>query len=202
MRVLPAGESALLIEVSDLDAVLVLSAALRAQPIDGVVEIVPAARTILLLCEPKQTALSSIAAAVSRIEPPARTTSHGDDVEIAATYDGPDIEVAAAAIGGSVRDLIDWHTGAEWQVAFCGFAPGFGYLVTDDARSISRRDTPRTSVPAGSIGLAGEFSGVYPRASPGGWQLIGHTGLTLFDLDAHPPAVLRPGGRVRFVEQS
>lgn len=202
MRVLAAGESALLIEVEDLDAVLALSAALRAHPLNGVLEAVPAARTVLLRCDPDVMPVAAVAAAVRRIKsaphgPPAEAV-----VEIPASYDGPDIDDVLAETGFSRQALIEWHTTADWQVAFCGFAPGFGYLVSDSPRSLPRRDTPRTSVPAGSIGLAGEFTGVYPRASPGGWQLIGHTDLTLFDLDADPPALLRPGIGVRFTDST
>jgi len=202
MRVLPAGESALLIELEDLDRVLALCSVLRAHPPDGVIEAVPAARTVLLLCDPSVTSLTAIGQAVRRIQPPPHRPPIEDSVEIPASYDGPDIDDVLAATGLTRRELIDWHTGAAWQVAFCGFAPGFGYLVTDRSRTVPRRDSPRTSVPAGSIGLAGEFSGVYPRASPGGWQLIGRTAARLFDLDADPPALLRPGVGVRFVDHT
>lgn len=202
LRVLPAGASALLIEVEDLAAVLALATALREQPMEGVVEAVPAARTILLRCDPQVTPLAAVADAVRRLTPTAQLSSVGRVVEIPASYDGPDIDDVLAATGLSRAGLIEWHTSADWQVAFCGFAPGFGYLVSDSTRSLPRRDTPRTSVPAGSIGLAGEFTGVYPRDSPGGWQLIGRTELTLFDLTADPPAVLRPGVRVQFVDHT
>lgn len=201
MRILPAGGSALLVELDDLASVLALSAALRIRPLAGVREAVPAARTVLLLCDPEMAPLASVADAVRALEPRSSApASHEAVVEIPARYEGPDIDDVLAQTGLSRAGLIEWHTGAEWQVAFCGFAPGFGYLVTDEPQSISRRATPRTSVPAGSIGLAAEFSGVYPRASPGGWQLIGRTELTLFDLDADPPASLRPGVAVRFVD--
>jgi len=202
MRVLPAGDRALLVELDDLAAVLALSSTLRADPLDGVLDIVPAGQTVLLHCDPEITSLTAVAEAVRRIQPSAPEASIEEVLEIPASYDGPDIDGVLAETGLSRRELIDWHTGADWQVAFCGFAPGFGYLVSDNPRSIPRREDPRTSVPAGSIGLAGEFSGVYPRASPGGWQLIGRTELTLFDLDADPPALLRPGVGVRFVERA
>lgn len=200
MRLLPAGDSALLVELDDLGAVLALSAALRAEPLYGVVDVVPAARTVLLHCDVQLNSLAAVADAVRRIEPSSSPSTHEAIVEIPARYDGPDIDDVLAQTGLTRPELIQWHTGADWQVAFCGFAPGFGYLVTENARSVPRRNTPRTRVPAGSIGLAGEFSGVYPRSSPGGWQLIGCTELALFDLDADPPAVLRPGVGVRFVD--
>jgi len=201
MRVLPAGDSALLIELDDVEAVLGLSGALRADPLDGVLEAIPAARTVLLLCDPDLRSLHTVADSVRRIRTSAAQSRLDEVVEIPVTYDGQDIDEVLELTGRTRRGLIDWHTGSEWQVAFCGFAPGFGYLVTDDPVSIPRKDTPRTRVPPGSVGLAGEFTGIYPSASPGGWQLIGRTNVTLFDISANPPALLRPGIQVRFLEQ-
>ncbi len=95
--------------------------------------------------------------------------------------------------------MIAAHTGTEWKVGFTGFAPGFAYLIGGDPRLVvPRRAEPRPRVTAGSVALAGPYSGVYPTESPGGWQLIGHTDLPLWDLQRDPPAVLRPGMRVRF----
>jgi KipI family sensor histidine kinase inhibitor len=116
-------------------------------------------------------------------------------------YDGPDLAAVAALTGLSEREVVAAHTGMPWRVAFGGFAPGFAYLVGGDPRlQVPRRDEARTTVPAGSVGLAGEFSGVYPRASPGGWQLIGRTDLALWDLDRDPPALLSAGATVVFEE--
>jgi KipI family sensor histidine kinase inhibitor len=96
-------------------------------------------------------------------------------------------------------EVVRRHTGTEWTVAFCGFAPGFGYLTPDgEPWDVPRRDSPRTRVPAGAVALAGGFSGVYPRESPGGWQLIGRTDVAVFDVARDPAALLRPGVRVRF----
>lgn len=200
MRVLPAGESALLVEVDDIEAVLGLSAALRSRPPPGVLEAIPGARTVLLICDREVASLSAVADSVRRIQPSTARPLTEDVVEIPVSYDGEDIDEVLELTGLTRRGLIEWHTRAQWQVAFCGFAPGFGYLVNDDPRSIPRKDTPRIKVPAGSVGLAGEFSGVYPRASPGGWQLIGRTDVTLLDLRADPPTLLRPGVGVQFVE--
>ncbi len=200
MQILTVGERALLVELDDLDSVLALASALRAQPPAGVLECLPGARTVLLHCDLDRTTLRAVADAVRGMGSTARQEPPSEVVEILACYDGPDIDDVLTSTGMTRNELIGWHTRTEWQVAFCGFAPGFGYLVTPHALSIPRRSTPRTSVPAGSIGLAGEFSGVYPRASPGGWQLIGRTTATLFDLDADPPALLRPGVGVRFVD--
>src|SRR5699024_2039294 len=120
-------------------------------------------------------------------------------VTVAVAYDGPDLDDVATATGLAPEEVIAAHTGTEWTVAFTGFAPGFGYLVGGDRRlNVPRRDAPRTAVPAGSVGLAGSFSGVYPRPSPGGWQLIGRTDARLWQPDRDPPALLRPGMTVRF----
>jgi KipI family sensor histidine kinase inhibitor len=99
------------------------------------------------------------------------------------------------------HEVVVAHTQTPWRVAFAGFAPGFAYLAGGDSRlRVPRRSEPRTTVPAGSVGLAGEFSAVYPRASPGGWQLLGHTDATLWDVERQPPALLQPGSAVRFVD--
>ena len=133
---------------------------------------------------------------------PGRSGDAGE-VEIAVDYDGPDLDEVGRLTGLGARGVVDAHTGQVWTVAFVGFAPGFGYLVGEDARlHVPRRADPRTRVPAGAVALAGEFSGVYPRPSPGGWQLVGTTDVRLWDLDGEPPALLRPGVRVRFRERS
>ena len=122
-----------------------------------------------------------------------------DTVTIAVVYDGDDLDEVARLTGLSTTEVVAAHTEQAWTVAFGGFAPGFGYLVGTDTRlHVSRRSSPRTSVPAGSVGLAGEFSGIYPRSSPGGWQLIGRTDAQLWNLDRDQPALLRPGISVRF----
>jgi KipI family sensor histidine kinase inhibitor len=114
-------------------------------------------------------------------------------------YDGPDLPEVAEHLGISPAELVARHTGAAWRVAFAGFAPGFGYLTGDDPTlDVPRRREPRTRIPAGSVGLAGQFSGVYPTASPGGWQLIGSTTERMWDLDRPEPALLVPGVRVTF----
>jgi KipI family sensor histidine kinase inhibitor len=123
----------------------------------------------------------------------------GATVEIPVTYDGPDLADVARLTGLAEDEIVAAHTATPWRVAFGGFAPGFAYLTGGDERlRVPRRDEPRTAVPAGAVGLAGEFSGVYPRSSPGGWQLIGSTAAPLWDAERDPPALLRPGGAVRF----
>jgi KipI family sensor histidine kinase inhibitor len=120
-------------------------------------------------------------------------------VELPVVFDGADLADVAELTRRSLADVVGALTTAELTVAFCGFAPGFGYLTGLPADlHVPRRTTPRTRVPAGSVGLAGPFAGVYPQASPGGWQLVGRTDAVLFDVDRDPPALLSPGTVVRF----
>ncbi|MGY1839495.1 MULTISPECIES: 5-oxoprolinase subunit B family protein [unclassified Modestobacter] len=200
MRLLPSGSTGLLAEVATLDDVLALYAALRADPPPGVVDVVPAARTVLLVTDPAVTTLAAVAEAVRTTSPRRDAHAAGEVVELPVHYDGTDLAGCAELLGTSPEVLVARHTAADWTVAFCGFAPGFGYLVQPGATwDVPRRAAPRTRVPPGSVALAGEFSGVYPRESPGGWQLIGRTDVAVFDPDREPAALLRPGTRVRFV---
>lgn len=201
VRVLPSGERALLAELDSLDDVLALYRALDAERPAGVVDLVPAARTVGVVVDPRVLPLSAAQAWIERTSPRTAAPAEQTAVEIPVRYDGPDLAEAAALLTLTPAELVALHTSSPWRVAFGGFAPGFGYLVTDhDRLRVPRRATPRTSVPAGAVGLAGEFSGVYPRSSPGGWQLIGTTDLVLWDVAADPPALLRPGVSVRFRE--
>ena len=201
MRILPSGTTALLVELEALDDVLALYAALADQRPDGVVDVVPAARTVLLVTDPAVTSLAAVEAAVRRTEPQRDRRDAGEVVELPVVYDGEDLADVAALMELQPAEVIRRHTGDEWTVAFGGFAPGFGYLMSTSGQwNIPRRSSPRTRVPAGSVALAGEFSGVYPRESPGGWQLIGRTEVAVFDLSRDPAALLRPGNRVRFVD--
>ena len=198
MRLLPSGDHALLVELAHLDEVLGYYAALSADPPAGVVDIVPAARTVLVTID--GTDLDSLARTLRTVKPLDGTSTAGDLIEIPVVYDGEDLADLAALLGFEVAELIERHTADEWTVAFCGFAPGFGYLTGKGDWDIPRRKSPRTKVPAGSVALAGEFSGVYPRESPGGWQLLGRTALKIFDQDRDPAALFHPGRRVRFLD--
>jgi KipI family sensor histidine kinase inhibitor len=197
--VLPFGDAAVLVEVDGLPEVLALADAVRAAPPPGLLDVVPGARTVLVACEPG-TDLRALVDAVTSLSPTTMSEPIGDIVEIEVTYDGPDLDEVAELTGLDPDEVVAAHTGTPWRVAFGGFAPGFAYLTGGDPRlKVPRRAEPRTSVPAGAVGLAGEFSGVYPRPSPGGWQLIGRSDAPLWDVDREPPALLRPGGWVRFV---
>lgn len=202
MRVLPSGTTALLVELDDLDEVLGLYASLVDDLPNGVVDVVPAARTLMVVTDPTVTSLSAVADAVRRTTPREDRAGSGELLEIPVTYDGEDLEEAAQLLECDGAELVRRHTADEWTVAFCGFMPGFGYLTSKAWQvEVPRRSSPRKNVPPGSVGLAGEFSGIYPRSSPGGWQLIGRTDLAMFDPSRDPAALLRPGIRVRFVDE-
>jgi KipI family sensor histidine kinase inhibitor len=202
MRVLACGDVGVLVELDDLAEVLGLQARLAADPPAGVVELVPATRTLLVRIDPAVTSVTAAARALEGVEPDHGGDASGDEhVEIPVVYDGEDLEEVARLTGLEVAGVVEAHTEQTWTVAFAGFAPGFGYLVGEDDRlHVPRRSEPRSRVPIGAVGLADEFSGVYPRSSPGGWQLIGRTELTMWDVDRDPPALLEPGTGVRFVD--
>ncbi len=199
-----AGDRALLVEPPDRETVVGLVDRLRADPIPGVVDFLPAARTLLITLAPR----IDMAKVGQRVRdawvagaPSADNYSKDSAaVEIPVRYDGADLVETAELLGLSTAELIARHAGAVWRCAFIGFAPGFGYLEAPQANlSVSRRDQSRTAVPAGAVALAGGYSAVYPRTSPGGWRLIGTTRAPMWDLDRPEPALLRPGTRVRFV---
>jgi len=201
MRLLPSGTTALLAELDDLAQVQGLYDALADDPPPGVVDVVPAARTVLVVVDPAVTTLAALAQALRGTTPSTGGRGRGELLEVPVVYDGDDLADAADLLGWDVPELVRRHAFAEWSVAFCGFAPGFGYLASPDwPVEVPRRSSPRTRVPPGSVALAAGFSGVYPRESPGGWQLVGRTSLAVFDLSRDPAALLRPGVRVRFVE--
>ncbi|MCR8671584.1 allophanate hydrolase subunit 1, partial [Agrococcus sp. HG114] len=199
MRVLTASDTALLLEAADLDESMRLLPALAEAAMPGVTELVPAARTILVRFDPGLVSAEALAARLLATEPGDARVASGDSVTIPVRYDGEDLHDVAGFLGVSAAEVVARHQAATWTVAFTGFAPGFGYLVGDDPLfDVPRRASPRTRIPAGSVALAGRFSGVYPKESPGGWQLIGRTDATMWDLDREPPALLAPGTAVRF----
>jgi KipI family sensor histidine kinase inhibitor len=214
-RLLPAGDAGLLVELSPATprAVLGLRAALDASRPRGVVDLVPAQGTLLVVFDPALVRRDDVAAWV-RAAPDAGAAAGSDDagaagdvVELAVTYDGDDLAEVGRLTGLGPAGVVEAHTGSRWRVAFTGFAPGFGYLVPDDTGGdavgrlleVPRRDAPRPRVPAGAVALAAGYTGVYPRPSPGGWQLLGRTAAQVWDSRRDPPAVLRPGVVVRFV---
>jgi KipI family sensor histidine kinase inhibitor len=187
------GTDALLVEVDSLTEVAAVRAAL--QGVDGIEELVPAARTVLV-----KGALAQVRDVLATVDLTHVPETRSREVTIPVTYDGPDLGLVAETANVSQEEVVRLHTGATYEVAFCGFAPGFGYLTgLPPSLQQSRLDSPRTKVPAGSVAIAGEFTAAYPRATPGGWRLIGRTDITLFDPKAETPALLQPGDRVRFV---
>jgi KipI family sensor histidine kinase inhibitor len=203
----------MLVELDGLEEVLALDGAVRAAVAAGdtvfadVVDVVPAARTLLLVVQ-EGADLTPVREALAELSADRSDTATAGDagrgtphvVEIPVHYNGPDLDDVSELTGLVPDEVVAAHTHTPWRVAFSGFAPGFAYLAGGDRRlQVPRRSEPRTSVPAGSVGLAGEFSAIYPRASPGGWQLLGHTDANLWDVDRNPPALLQPGSVVRFV---
>ena len=188
MRMLPCADVGLLVELDGSDDVVALYSALIDDLPRGVFDLVPAARKLLLRV-------------VRAVRPRPEAPKAGALIEVPLTYDGPDLAEVGDLTGLGVRGVIEAHTGQDWTVAFCGFSPGFGYLVgTDDRLRVPRRTDPRVRVPAGSVALAGEYTGIYPRESPGGWRILGRTTINTWDLRRDPPALLVPGTTVRFVE--
>jgi KipI family sensor histidine kinase inhibitor len=198
VQVLPCGDRALRVEVAGLPEVAAVRTALECAPLPGQRDLVPAARTVLVVLDRAPSDLD--AATLRRLDPSASASAAaGKSLELPVVFDGADLADVAELTGRSVAALVEALTTAELTVAFGGFAPGFGYLSgLPEELHVPRRATPRTRVPAGSVALAGPFAGVYPQASPGGWQLVGRTDAVLFDVDRDPPALLVPGTAVRF----
>ncbi|MFE6844178.1 allophanate hydrolase subunit 1 [Streptomyces sp. NPDC057686] len=202
MRPLVVGGEALLIELDSTAEVAALHAELlrrrAAGELGAVRDVVPAARTVLLDGVPEPGALAE---RIARWEVAPLAETEGPLVTVPVRYDGPDLAEVAGLWGVAEREVAGIVGGTVFRVAFCGFAPGFGYLTGLPERfHLPRRATPRTAVPAGSLALAGEYAGVYPRSSPGGWQLIGTTDAVLWDPAREPAALFAPGVRVRFEE--
>ncbi|MGP4023732.1 5-oxoprolinase subunit PxpB [Actinomadura sp. 3N407] len=199
MKVLRAGDAALLVETADLATAHRLNAALRNEPLPGVVDVVPGERTVLVVTDPSAD-LAGLAARLPHLRPPADAEGDAEPVEIPVTYDGADLGEVADLTGLSPDEVVRRHSAATYTVAYLGFSPGFGYLTgLDPSLHVPRRASPRTSVPAGSVAIADRYAAVYPSRSPGGWRLLGHSGLRLWDVTRDPPSLLRPGTRVRFV---
>lgn len=207
-RFAPAGDAAVLVSwgVGDrIDPALntqahALADGLRGRP--GLAEAVPGYATLLIHYQPEWLDYEAACAEVRRVLAALDTTAveAGPVVEIPVAYTGPDLDFVAAHCGLSVPEVITLHTSVEYRVYMMGFTPGFAYLGETDARlAVPRLETPRLQVPAGSVGIAGRQTGIYPLTSPGGWRLLGHTPVRPFDLTRPQPFALQPGDRVRFV---
>lgn len=201
IQLLPAGPHAVLLELPDQDSVRRYYAEAERRRAAGqlpgeVRDVVPAARTILFDGVSDLTALSRD---LRTWTPPPLDPRAQRVVEVPVSYTGPDLEDVARLWDMTQTEVVTTHSSITHEVAFHGFAPGFAYITgIGQDRSVPRRPRPRTRVPAGSVALAGEFTGIYPRSSPGGWQLIGHTDLTLWNPDQDPASTLTPGNFVTF----
>lgn len=198
-RVLPLSDRAILVEYANQDAVLAHYAGLRQAQLAGVLELVPAARTLMLRFDPTLISARQLAARVRATAAAEQTTAEAREVVIDVSYTGDDLDEVAGILGISTQELVRRHSETPWRGAFAGFAPGFVYFISDDPLfQVPRRTSPRTRIPAGALALADNFSGIYPRESPGGWQLIGRTAARMWDLTRTPPALVQPGQTVRF----
>lgn len=199
MRFLPVNSNTIMVELNGLAETLALLDSLNMAPILGIEEIIPAARTLMVHFHPAKISIQQLAAAISSRDLQERSHTKGKSIEIPVHYNGDDLALVAEILGCTVQEVIQQHTENEYTVAFTGFAPGFAYMVSNTSQwNIPRRNTPRTRIPAGAVALAGEFSSIYPQASPGGWQLIGITTERMWDLSRPSPALLQPGYRVNF----
>lgn len=194
----PVGERGLLVELADNRAAQQLARHVRAHFSGRVQEVVPGHTTVLVVGIEEPLAIAELAGFVPGLDSTAGTA---DPLTITVTYDGPDLHDVAAMCAVSPEEVVRRHLRAHYTVAFIGFAPGFAYLIGGDPQlRPGRREQPRERVPAGAVAIAGEYAAVYPRASPGGWQLIGRTDAVMFDPERDPPALASPGAGVRFVE--
>jgi KipI family sensor histidine kinase inhibitor len=210
-RILPVGDAALVVEFGDEihpdihRRVLALDHALAADPFPGLRETVPTYRSLLVYYDPRQLSWDEARRLVANALARSTDTPMPEprEVEIPVVYGGefgPDIGFVAAHTGLSEEEVVRLHTSVTYTVYMLGFAPGFVYLGgLPEALATPRLPTPRPSVPAGSVGIAGLQTGIYGLSTPGGWRLIGRTLLTMLDLNRQPPTLLQPGDRVRFV---
>lgn len=196
VRLIPYGMHALMAEYSTLEAVVAAAAAVRAAALDRVSDVIPGARTVLVeYAGSEPPGLRALLGAEHQ-----QILAGGRLIEVPTRYDGPDLAEVAERTGMTVAEVIALHSGTEFAAAFCGFAPGFAYLSgLPPVLHLPRRSSPRTRVPAGSLAMASEFTGVYPTVSPGGWHLLGTVAVAMFDIGREPAALIAPGDRVRFV---
>lgn len=204
-QILPAGDSAVLVEFGAGHASALFAHRLTADPPPTMADLVTTEHTVLVLGAPGTSRTVLRDAVADRLhqcsEQTGRSDPPSDEVTIGVHYDGADLDDVARITGLTRTDVIRAHTSITWTCSFIGFAPGFGYLTSPgNPFDLPRREQSRPRVPTGAVALAGRYSAVYPRTSPGGWQLIGTTEAPLWDLDASPPSLLRAGTRVRFAD--
>tara|TARA_B100000029_G_scaffold135336_1_gene129746 strand:+ start:3691 stop:4392 length:702 start_codon:yes stop_codon:yes gene_type:complete len=212
-RVVPAGDSAILIELgSEVDPeissrVFALTDLMRDAGLNSGLEILPTYRSVLVYYDPLVSSyaemLDAVNGVIEGLAEPANVKSSLKIVEIPVVYggeDGPDLPFVAEHAGMTEDSVIQLHSETDYRVYMLGFSPGFPYLGGLDERiAAPRLKTPRVSVPAGSVGIAELQTGVYPNAGPGGWRIIGRTSLTLFDVNSSTPSLITPATEVRFI---
>jgi len=196
----PYGDHALLLECPDNDTHGWL-AAIDALDDSRILESTPGATTILVRFASRRVSAHEVESALRQLSPlTVDARPGGEIVTIPVVYDGVDLDDIAAEIGMAVVDVVALHSAPTYAVGFVGFSPGFAYLEGLDPRlRVPRLDSPRPVVPAGSVAIADQWAGVYPRSSPGGWRLIGRTPMSIWDEHRTPPALLVPRTSVRFV---
>ncbi|WP_433335655.1 5-oxoprolinase subunit B family protein [Spirillospora sp. CA-294931] len=202
MRVLPSGDTALLVETGDLATAHRLNAAIREAALPGIIDVVPGESTVLVVTDPASCDLGRLAAHLPSLRLPDHDAVAPELLEVRVRYDGEDIAEVAELTGLTPGEVVERHATPTYTVAYLGFSPGFGYLSgLDPALHVSRRASPRTAVPAGSVAIAGPYAAIYPSRSPGGWRLLGRTEIPLWDVRRDPPSLLQPGTRIRFVPE-
>src|SRR5437762_9890738 len=215
MRIEPLGDSALLVRVADefhpeksLDEVLRINRQLELAEIPGVIELAPAYTTIGVFCDPgRVVGFDELKTTIERalqfpVEPARPRAKTGSVIEVPVCYEtafAPELSEVARFANLSEQEVVVRHTSASYRVSCVGFTPGFPYLSgLPPELATPRRASPRKEIPAGAVAIGGTQTGIYPRKSPGGWNIIGRTPLRLFDVERNPPALFHAGGRVRF----
>ena len=214
MNELPAGRDAVLLDFAAEDdsparvrhAAEALRRAADAGELAHLDEVIPSDTTILVQFESDSGAdILGIHRALRGTAEVHQTGSEFDEISVPVHYDGEDLGTVAELLGTITEEVVRMHRNTRWRVQFMGFAPGFGYLVPQDDPSnplmrVGRRTEPRTRVPTGAVAVAAGYSAVYPRTSPGGWYLLGHTDVAMWNTESSPPALLTPGALIRFVD--
>ncbi|MGH8372462.1 MAG: 5-oxoprolinase subunit B family protein [Gammaproteobacteria bacterium] len=197
MNIRLVGDSALLVELADFKTAQALRHELGESSRPGILEMVPGYTSLLIEIDPLTLDAAELADSIKQSATGSLFLPAPAEHEIRVHYDGPDLRSVAEQTGLTVAEVIRRHTDVVYTVAFLGFAPGFPYLVgLDPVLQLPRLKTPRARVPAGAVGIADQFTGIYPQATPGGWQLLGHTDTRLFDPGWPQPARLSPGDRI------
>jgi len=195
-----AGDRAVLVELDGNDAVQRLVAGLEVRRDEALEDVVPGHETVLLVWREGTPPIEAIEQLISSADLTTEASPQPVEIELCVRYDGPDLAAAAEGCGFSPEELVTRHLACRYRVGFIGFSPGFAYLLGGDpALQPPRLAEPRTRVPAGALAIAGPYSAVYPRSSPGGWNLIGSCDEPIFDTAKEPPALLAAGNFVRLV---